>query len=223
MTNGELYTVDPSEQSIGTEGRRTGDQAIAPSDCTYEFIIFRAVNIRELWLDEGQNRVDLTEEILISLRQGRQTNNRDMYDEPPKRKVGYQSRSQQQTYDTYYGSGGQRTGPSGGGVYGGRSGYDYGYGQQQAPPPQALAPPPQPYGYRQPRCDYQRGPPPPATYCDTPQSNNYYRAPQQPRYQQPHYQQQRQPRPPQYYNQGGYNRLVLYYIYYVRILVIYSM
>ena len=84
---------------MGTEGRRTGDQAIAPSDCTYEFIIFRAVNIRELWLDEGNGRKrDLTDEILIPLRSGQnvsysqQKQRQDMYDQQdhPKRKVGYQ-------------------------------------------------------------------------------------------------------------------------------------
>ena len=84
---------------MGTEGRRTGDQAIAPSDCTYEFIIFRAVNIRELWLDEGNGRKrDLTEEILNPLRSGQNVNNyqnkqrQDAYDnqDVPKRKVGYQ-------------------------------------------------------------------------------------------------------------------------------------
>ena len=104
--DGELYTVDPSEQSIalkhvncmGTEGRRSGDQAIAPSDCTYEFIIFRAVNIRELWLDEGNGRKrDLTDEILNPLRSGQTVNYSqqkrqydDNQDQGPKRKVGYQ-------------------------------------------------------------------------------------------------------------------------------------
>eukprot|EP01084_Bolivina_argentea_P038872 71864_1 len=188
--DGELYTVDPSEQSIalkhvncmGTEGRRTGDQAIAPSDCTYEFIIFRAVNIRELWLDEGNgNRRDLTDEILIPLRQGQTNNNyqkRDMYEQDqPKRKVGYQSHSsqQQQGYDPYY-QGGHAGGYD---TYYSRGGGGYGHGHQQAPPP------PQPY-YDSYGHQHQQAPPPPQTYYDTPSQNNYYRG------QQPY--PQRQPR-----------------------------
>jgi len=133
---GDLYSVDPSEQSIalkhvncmGTEGRRTGDQAIAPSDCTYEFIIFRAVNIRELWLEDGNRQVDLTDEVLVPLRGQNASNASKQQDDAPgpKRKVGYQSRSGQQAqtpqgyadayqaqaqpygYDTAYGAYGQR-------------------------------------------------------------------------------------------------------------------
>lgn len=237
--DGELYTVDPSEQSIalkhvncmGTEGRRTGDQAIAPSDCTYEFIIFRAVNIRELWLDEGNGRRrDLTDEILIPLRSGQSANyppkqRQDVYDQQdvgPKRKVGYQSRSQQQqqqSYDRYYqqqGSGGYGRGQqqSSRSYYSGRGGY--------GPPPQSFdqqdAYPPLPTQNQQYYQQYNA----PQTYYDTPNQGYYpsnqggyrqsgYRQrqsgyPQQSGYQQRGYQRQRQP---QYYNQqrqGYYNQ-----------------
>ena len=56
---------------MGTEERRSGDQAVEPSNCSYEFIIFRAVNVRELWLDEGNGRRrDLIDEIINPLKNG---------------------------------------------------------------------------------------------------------------------------------------------------------
>jgi len=184
-----------------------GDQAIAPSDCTYEFIIFRAVNIRELWLDEGNGRRrDLTDEILNPLRSGQTSNyspkqRQDGYDqqEAPKRKVGYQSRSsgQQQGYghDAYYG---QSSGGQNGGGYGQRvSGYRSGYGQ---PPQQRYNQrgygddrsfPPLPHGGQ--RGYYGQPPPPQPHYYETPYHGNYYG--QRPRYN--YYQQPPPPQPPQ--------------------------
>jgi len=73
---GVMYSADPSEQSItfknvfcyGTEDRRTGDQKVEKSTCTYEYIVFRAVSLRELWLLEGNGRrLDVADEILILL------------------------------------------------------------------------------------------------------------------------------------------------------------
>jgi len=74
---GELHTVDPSEPSIslknvqclGTEERRSGQQAIAPSSTTYEFIRFRANNIKSLHLEKNNQKIDLSKEILEPLRQ----------------------------------------------------------------------------------------------------------------------------------------------------------
>lgn len=74
---GQLYTVDPEEPSIalryvqclGTEGRRSGRQAIGASKYTYEFIRFRANNINSLNLDELNEKKDLNKEILEPLRQ----------------------------------------------------------------------------------------------------------------------------------------------------------
>jgi len=240
--DGELYTVDPSEQSIalkhvncmGTEGRRTGDQAIAPSDCTYEFIIFRAVNIRELWLDEGNGRRrDLTDEILIPLRSGQSVNyppkqRQEIYDQQdaqhPKRKVGYQSRSQQQQqqqYDRYYqqqqpqqqqSSGYGRTGGGSRNYYSGRQ--TGGYPAQSFEQQDAYPPLPTQNG------QYYQQYTAPQTYYDTPSQSYYqqnqggyrqsgYRQRQQSYPQQ--YRPYRQQRQPQYYNQqreayynGGY-------------------
>ena len=128
--NGKLYTFDPTQQSItlkhglyfcynisinnkfcccyilfvvncmGTEGRRTGDQAIPPSDCIYEFIIFRVINIHKLWLEEGNEIIrDVTDEILTPLRNSNNSNKyiqqkyRNISDnvdlQQPKRKIGY--------------------------------------------------------------------------------------------------------------------------------------
>eukprot|EP01083_Nonionella_stella_P030734 84214_1 len=207
--DGELYTVDPSEQSIalkhvncmGTEGRRTGDQVIPPSDCTYEFIIFRAVNIRELWLDQGPGRRrDLTDEILLPLRSGQSVNAnypppkqqrqdapRYEQQEPPKRKVGYQSRSSsQQQFDPYYQQ--QAPPPRAPRGYDGYQGGGYGRGYG---PPQEAAPP-------------QYAAPPPQTYYDTPNQGYYYNNRQGAPYrQQRQYVNYRQPRPQYYnYNQG---------------------
>jgi len=73
---GVMYSADPSEQSItfknvfcyGTEDRRTGDQKVEKSTCTYEYIVFRAVSLRELWLLEGNGRrLDVADEIIILL------------------------------------------------------------------------------------------------------------------------------------------------------------
>lgn len=211
--DGELYTVDPSEQSIalkhvncmGTEGRRTGDQAIAPSDCTYEFIIFRAVNIRELWLDEGNGRKrDLTDEILLPLRQGHAVKRSEYDQDPshPKRKVGFQSRNAQQQQqqppaqgysDPYYQQAPYEYGQAGYGGYG-RGGAPY---EENAMPP---LPNQSGGGYY----------PPPQSYYDTPNAG-YYGQPQQGYAQQGYprqrgYQRQYQggyqrQRAPQYYNQ----------------------
>ena len=86
----------------GTEDRRTGDQKVEMSTCTYEYIVFRAVSLRELWLLEGNGRrLDVTDEILIPLRAGKgaslaATPNggkaTPAADDAPKRKVGYQVR-----------------------------------------------------------------------------------------------------------------------------------
>lgn len=76
---------------LGTENRRSGSEAISASDCTYEFIIFRAVNIKSLRLEEGDRR-DLTREILEPLRQaGQETNSKrqSRSAEDTKRRVGY--------------------------------------------------------------------------------------------------------------------------------------
>lgn len=209
--DGELYTADPSEQSIalkhvncmGTEGRRTGDQVIAPSDCTYEFIIFRAVNIRDLWLEKsGGQRESLNKEVLEPLRSGNTGHSKDNADDSPKRRVGYQSRNQggqSGGYDNnYYNQ------PPPQEYYGGRGG---GYG----PPPsgpygdQDYPPPPMRGNYRPPR---GYGAPPPYGYYDQP--NGYYqRGYRQGRYQgqrQSYYQQGQRQREPQYYNQQrGYS------------------
>jgi len=187
---GELYTVDPAEQSIalkhvkclGTEGRRTGDQAISESDCQYEFIIFRAVNCREIYLDLGNGqRRDLTDELLMPLRTGKQQQpsqrqprpqqrQQDMeYQDAPKRKVGYQSRSAQQGQQYYE----QQGGGYGGGYRRGQQQYRRGYDDY---PPQQ---------YRRPQYD--------AYYDAPPPSNGYYsrgyrqRAPQY--YNAPYYEQ----------------------------------
>jgi len=210
--DGELYTADPSEQSIalkhvncmGTEGRRTGDQVIAPSDCTYEFIIFRAVNIRDLWLEKsGGQRESLNKEVLEPLRQGNTGHSKDNVDDSPKRRVGYQSRGQggpSGGYDNYYNQ------PPPQDYYGGRGGY--------GPPPsgpyadQDYPPPPMRGNYRPPRGYGGGGPPPYGGYYDAP--NGYYqRGYRQGRYQgqrQSYYPQGRQ-REPQYYNnqQRGYS------------------
>jgi len=192
--DGELYTVDPAEQSIalkhvncmGTEGRRSGDQAIQPSDCTYEFIIFRAVNIRELYLDLGNGqRRDLTDELLMPLRTGQRhpysskPRQQDMeYQDAPKRKVGYQSRSNQQGQQQQYYD--QQGGRYGGGGYR-RGSYDPNRsrrGYEDAPYP--------PYGnYRRPQYD---------AYYDAPPPNGYY---------QRGYGRQRAP---QYYNAPYYDQ-----------------
>ena len=188
---------------MGTEGRRSGDQAIAPSDCTYEFIIFRAVNIRELYLDMGNGRrKDLTDEILIPLRSGQSSNyppkprQQEMdYQEAPKRKVGYQvltlmiqffailrimhihitqSRSSQQAQQQYYDQGG----------YGG------GYRGSYDPNPR--------------RRGYDDAPYPPLPRHQYPN----YRKPQYDPYYDGYYAQrgyQRQ-RAPQYYNAPYYNQ-----------------
>jgi len=219
--DGELYTADPSEQSIalkhvncmGTEGRRTGDQVIAPSDCTYEFIIFRAVNIRDLWLEKsGGQKINLNKEVLEPLRSGSSGGAKEAFDDSPKRKVGYQGRNQ---------------GNQGGGRSGGRRDYDY-YGQRPADQYNGgrrygrggYGPPPGPYGdhdYPPPpaRGDYRppRGyGPPPYGYYDAPSGGNgyYQRGYRQGRYQgqrQSYYPQQGQrQREPQYYNQQrGYS------------------
>jgi len=213
--DGELYTADPSEQSIalkhvncaGTEGRRTGDQVIAPSDCTYEFIIFRAVNIRELWLQKsGGQKISLNKEVLEPLRSGTSGGAKESFDDAPKRKVGYQARNQ----------GGGRSG-------GGRGGYDY-YGGSPPDPynggrygRSGYGPPPGPYGDHDypPARGYGRPPrgyaPPYGGYYDAPHGNGYYqRGYRQGRYQgsrQSYYAQGQRQREPQYYNnqQRGYS------------------
>jgi len=61
--HGQLYTVDVDEQSIalknvtciGTEGRKVGRRAQAPSDIMYEFVVFRATDISQLWCDKLPN------------------------------------------------------------------------------------------------------------------------------------------------------------------------
>jgi len=200
--DGELYTADPSEQSIalkhvncmGTEGRRSGDQVIAPSDCTYEFIIFRAVNIRDLWLEKsGGQRVNLNKEVLEPLRSGHRGAAKDALDDTPKRKVGYQSRSggghgQQGGYDPYYA---QHPPPRD--YYGGRGGY--------GPPPSAAygdAEYPPPAHFRQPRGGQYHAAP--HDYYGAPYfPRGYHRRGQQGGGGQSRYFQQR--RQPQYYDQ----------------------
>jgi len=199
--DGELYTADPSEQSIalkhvncmGTEGRRTGDQVIAPSDCTYEFIIFRAVNIRDLWLEKsGGQRINLNKEVLEPLRSGNTGGApKETTDDSPKRRVGYQSRGQggqQGGYDSNYYNQPPRD------YYGGRGGYDHEY-----------PPPPMRGNYGRPPRGYYNGPPPPHAYYDAPHGNGYYQQGyRRGRYQgqrQSYYPQGQRQREPQYYNQ----------------------
>eukprot|EP01084_Bolivina_argentea_P261450 441823_1 len=71
--DGKMSVIDVSQQCMtlkqvqcmGTEGRRSGEQAIASSDCVYEFIIYRAENIAKLWLyEDNGSRRDITNEIL---------------------------------------------------------------------------------------------------------------------------------------------------------------
>lgn len=58
--HGQLYTVDTGEQSIalkhvscyGTEGRMGNDRKMCPSNVIYEYVVFKAVNISEVWLDK---------------------------------------------------------------------------------------------------------------------------------------------------------------------------
>ena len=40
---------------MGTEGRKVGHRAVPPSDKMYEFVIFRATDISQLWLDKSPN------------------------------------------------------------------------------------------------------------------------------------------------------------------------
>ena len=57
--HGQLYTVDISEQSIalkhvicyGTEGRKSGNYTIVASQNMYEYVIFNAINISQVWCD----------------------------------------------------------------------------------------------------------------------------------------------------------------------------
>jgi len=181
--DGELYTADPSEQSIalkhvncmGTEGRRSGDQVIAPSDCTYEFIIFRAVNISDLWLEKsGGQRVTLNKEVLEPLRAGQSSAAKDKTDES-KRKVGYQGRGNQ---------GGRGRGRGQDNYYRQPRRDHYGRG-----------------GYGPPRGDYDGYPPP--NYRGYPQQygqyDGYYRDYRQGGGRQSYYQQGGR-RQPQYYN-----------------------
>ena len=76
---------------MGTQDRRRGSDAISASDCTYEFIIFRAVNIKSLRLEEGDAR-DLTSEILVPLRHASQElKAQQQRTSESKRRVGYDS------------------------------------------------------------------------------------------------------------------------------------
>lgn len=229
---GHMYSADPSELSIafknvfcyGTEDRRTGDQKVEMSTCTYEYIVFRAVSLRELWLLEGNGRrTDVTDEILIPLRAGKgaslaQTPNGSKAtpnaDDAPKRKVGYQSRSSSRqaqqggNYDKYY-QGQPPPGPYNAGYNrrGGNNGGNY-----QGPPPNA--PYDAPGDYPPPPRDYYRNGPnyPPSHYYD----QGYYgyggggrRPSNYGRQRQAYYDGYRQrERAPQYYNnrgQGYYN------------------
>lgn len=211
---GHMYSADPSELSIafknvfcyGTEDRRTGDQKVEMSTCTYEYIVFRAVSLRELWLLEGNGRrLDVTDEILIPLRAGKgvnlaaTANGKAPTDDAPKRKVGYQSRSQQrqQGYDQYY-QGGPPQGPYGG--YNRRGGYGPPPNQAPYDAPPDYPPMRDPY-YRQ----YQNGGGPPQGYYD----QGYYGYGRRQggggyRQRQAYYDGYRQrERAPQYYNQRG--------------------
>jgi len=216
---GHMYSADPSELSIafknvfcyGTEDRRTGDQKVEMSTCTYEYIVFRAVSLRELWLLPGNGRrIDVTDEILIPLRAGKGASlaatpngtkaGATPNDDAPKRKVGYQSRSQQQRqqgYDQYYQ-------PPPQGPYGGYNRRDSRGGGGYGPPPPNYDAPPDyhrpgdyyagrqyngpPYGYDQ----YYQG---------YPRRNGGYRQSRNGGYGYDGYRQR--DRAPQYYNQRG--------------------
>ena len=45
---------------MGTEGRRISDKSPVPLDCTFEFIIFQIVNIKELWVNDNLKSIVLT-------------------------------------------------------------------------------------------------------------------------------------------------------------------
>jgi len=126
---GQLHTVDPDEPSIslknvqclGTEDRRQGQQAIAASTTTYEFIRFRANNIKSLHLEKNNQKIDLNKEILEPLRQyadsqhnqqetqqtasnktaDKQRNKPSIVNDEPKRKVGVPQQNYGAPYDYY--------------------------------------------------------------------------------------------------------------------------